>query len=120
MEVNGVAALVTGGASGLGAAAVALLSAHGAKVEVLDLDEERGSKVAADAGGNFFRMDVTDEGSVIRALAAAENAHGPARVVVNCAGMPRTARPIRWRHSAVQSTSIWSAPSTFSARPQRG
>lgn len=87
MDVNGMAAVVTGGASGLGAATAALLGARGALVAVLDLDGERGGRVAVEAGGRFFRADVTDDASVADALAGAEAAHGPARVVVNCAGI---------------------------------
>ncbi|CUA89071.1 NADP-dependent 3-hydroxy acid dehydrogenase YdfG [Chelatococcus sambhunathii] len=81
------AAVVTGGASGLGEATGRMLAAAGVKVAILDLNEERGRAVAAEIGGLFVRTDVADEASVDGALAAAKAAHGPARIVVNCAGI---------------------------------
>ena len=83
MEITGTSALVAGGASGLGAATTRELAAAGARVTVADLDEERGSAVAAESGGAFVRCDVTDEASVQAAVEAA----GPARVAVSCAGI---------------------------------
>jgi NAD(P)-dependent dehydrogenase (short-subunit alcohol dehydrogenase family) len=94
MRIEGVAALVTGGASGLGAATVAALAAKGAKVAVLDLDEARGAQVAKAAGGIFARCDVADEASATAAIAAAQTAHGVARVLVNCAGIGTAARVV--------------------------
>ncbi len=84
-------ALVTGGASGLGEACVRMLRAAGAPVTVLDL-AERGETVAAETGARFARTDVTDEASVNAALAAAGAAHGPARIVVCCAGIAPAAK----------------------------
>ncbi|MCK8784702.1 SDR family NAD(P)-dependent oxidoreductase [Roseomonas sp. NAR14] len=87
MHLDGIAAVVTGGASGLGAAAAAMLARGGARVAILDLDAARGTARAAALGGRFVATDVTDEASVAAALAEAESAHGTARVLVNCAGI---------------------------------
>ncbi len=92
---SGVAAVVTGGASGLGAATTRALAAGGVKVAVLDLNAERGAAVAAEVGGVFCECDVTSDESAAAALAAARTAHGQERVLVNCAGIAigkRTAR----------------------------
>ena len=93
MDINGAAALVTGGASGLGAATARLLAAHGARVVVLDLDEQRGTAVAGEIDGLFARADVRDEVQVIAAVDAAVSL-GPLRVLVNCAGISIPARTI--------------------------
>lgn len=86
MHVEGIAAIVTGGASGLGAATVGRLARKGARVVVADLQEEAGRRVAEDAGGTFVRCDVTDSDHVRTAVAAAGEL-GPVRVLVNCAGI---------------------------------
>ena len=86
MDIKGAAALVTGGASGLGEATARLLAEHGARVAVLDLDEERGRRVAGEIGGLFARADVRDEAEVIAAVDAAAGL-GPLRALVNCAGV---------------------------------
>ncbi len=83
----GLAAIVTGGASGLGEATAAMLAEAGAKVAILDLNAERGEAVAARIGGRFVACDVTSDPSVAQALAAARAAHGPERILVNCAGV---------------------------------
>jgi NAD(P)-dependent dehydrogenase (short-subunit alcohol dehydrogenase family) len=87
MDIQGVAAIVTGGASGLGEATARRLAAGGARVAILDRDEARGARVAAELGGAFARCDVAAEDSVEAALAAAAAAHGEARIAVNCAGV---------------------------------
>ncbi|WP_327754593.1 SDR family NAD(P)-dependent oxidoreductase (plasmid) [Sphingobium sp. SJ10-10] len=87
MNIEGLAAIVTGGASGLGAATARALAARGARVTLFDLNEEEGVKLAADIGGLFQRVNVTDEDSVNAGLDAAEAAHGTARIAVNCAGV---------------------------------
>ena len=87
MELNGTAAIVSGGASGLGEATARVLAQAGALVLVADLNEERGKQVAAQIGGQFARTDVTDEASVQAAVAAAGELGAPLRVVVNCAGI---------------------------------
>lgn len=87
MDVNGSAAVVTGGASGLGAATAERLARAGARVTLFDLNEDAGRARAASIGGGFQKVDVTDEDSVERGLAAAAEAHGAARILVNCAGI---------------------------------
>ena len=81
------AAVVTGGASGLGEASARALAEAGAKVAVFDRDSERGQQVAEAIGGAFFDVDVADAESVAAGLAAARAAHGQERVTVNCAGI---------------------------------
>jgi NAD(P)-dependent dehydrogenase (short-subunit alcohol dehydrogenase family) len=87
MDVKGLAAIVTGGASGLGAATAELLAKDGAKVTLFDMNEEAGKAHAAKIGGRFAKVNVTDAASVGEALEAAEKANGTARVLVNCAGI---------------------------------
>lgn len=87
MEINGLAAIVTGGASGLGGATAARLAQAGAKVTIFDLNEEAGAAHAAAIGARFAKVNVTDEEDVTAALDAAEQAHGVARILVNCAGI---------------------------------
>lgn len=94
MDVNGHAAFVTGGASGLGAAAARLLAAKGAKITIADLNEDLGTQVAKELGGVFAPCDVTDESAVQAALDAGKDAHGPARILVNCAGIGGAARVV--------------------------
>ena len=93
MEVEGVSAVVTGGASGLGAATVRALAAGGAAVVVLDVDDEHGAAVAAEVGGTYARADVTDEHQVRAAVETADSL-GPLRVLVNCAGIGAAMRTI--------------------------
>lgn len=93
-----VSAVVTGGASGLGAATAAELAKAGVRVGILDLDEARGREVANQSGGTFARCDVTNDDSVRSALAALRAAHGQERILVNCAGIAigkRTVRRVR-------------------------
>ena len=80
-------AVVTGGASGLGAATARALAEKGAKVALLDLNAELGEALAAEIGGVFVRCDVTTDDSVDAAFAAARKAHGQERILVNCAGI---------------------------------
>jgi NAD(P)-dependent dehydrogenase (short-subunit alcohol dehydrogenase family) len=87
MELSGTAAIISGGASGLGEAAARALAAAGSTVLVADLNEERGKAVAAETGGEFVKTDVADETSVAAAVAAAAGRGVPLRVVVNCAGI---------------------------------
>ena len=87
MELSGTAAIISGGASGLGEAAARALAAAGSAVLVADLNEERGKAVAAETGGEFVKTDVADETSVAAAVATAAGRGIPLRVVVNCAGI---------------------------------
>ena len=89
-----IAAIVTGGASGLGEATARKLTAEGAKVALLDLQRERGEKVAAEIGGLFCETDVTNEQSVDAAFVAARAAHGVERVLVCCAGIGPARRTV--------------------------
>ncbi|WP_423141865.1 SDR family NAD(P)-dependent oxidoreductase [Parablastomonas sp. CN1-191] len=82
-----IAAVVTGGASGLGEATARALAAKGAKVGIFDLQEDKGRAVAAEIGGVFCKVDVTSDDSVDAGFAAARAAHGQERVLVNCAGI---------------------------------
>ena len=86
MDLNGVAAVVTGGASGLGEATARALAAQGAKVALFDLNAEKGESVAAEIGGVFCAVNVTSDESVDAGFAKARAAHGQERVLVNCAG----------------------------------
>ncbi|AWN45938.1 3-hydroxyacyl-CoA dehydrogenase [Methylobacterium terrae] len=92
MNVNGVAAIVTGGGSGLGAATGRALAAAGARVALLDLNEGAAAEVAAEIGGLALACDVGDAGSAEAAVARAAAAHGPARILVNCAGVATAGR----------------------------
>ena len=94
MDITGVAAIVTGGASGLGGATAARLAKAGAKVTILDLNEELGVAYAKEIGGQFIRLDVTDEIAVETAVAQAEAVNGKARILVNCAGIGTPAKVI--------------------------
>jgi NAD(P)-dependent dehydrogenase (short-subunit alcohol dehydrogenase family) len=94
MELNAAAAIVSGGASGLGEAAARGLAAAGCAVLVADLNEEQGTAVAAAAGGRFVRTDVSDESSVQAAVDAAGTLGPPLRVAVSCAGIGWAARTV--------------------------
>ena len=94
MKIDGPAALVTGGASGLGEATARELARLGAKVAVLDRNIERARQVAADIGGSAHACDITDTASVEAALDAAAAAHGPARILMNVAGIGSAKRVV--------------------------
>src|SRR3546814_20753901 len=83
---SAVSAVVTGGASGLGAATARALAAKGVKVAIFDLQEEKGVAVANEIAGVFCECHVTDDASVDAAFAKAREAHGQERILVNCAG----------------------------------
>ncbi|MBP7243506.1 SDR family NAD(P)-dependent oxidoreductase [Amaricoccus sp.] len=89
-----IAAVVTGGGSGLGAATARTLARRGVKVGLLDLDGAAAERVAAETGGLALPADVTDPASVAAALAKAAAAHGPARLLVACAGIATGARTV--------------------------
>ena len=86
MDITGASAVVTGGASGIGAACARQLAARGAKVVVADLNEDLGGKVAAEIGGAFVKVDVTSTDDLKAAVDKAEEL-GPVRVLVNSAGI---------------------------------
>jgi NAD(P)-dependent dehydrogenase (short-subunit alcohol dehydrogenase family) len=87
MNIQGQAALVTGGASGLGAATARELARLGARVAVLDRNAEGAAVVAAEIGGIGIECDITSTDSVLAALDAARAVHGPARLLMNVAGI---------------------------------
>jgi NAD(P)-dependent dehydrogenase (short-subunit alcohol dehydrogenase family) len=82
-----VAAVVTGGASGLGAATARRLAGHGVRVALFDLNAELGDTLAGEIGGVFCRVDVTSEAKVDAAFAQARERHGQERILINCAGI---------------------------------
>ena len=87
MEIKGQAAIVTGGASGLGAATARALAAAGAKVAIADVNEKAAAEVADSIKGVAVACDVADSASGEAAVKKAAAAHGPARILVNCAGV---------------------------------
>ena len=94
MNIDGVAALVTGGGSGLGEATARRLAAAGAKVTCLDINEDGAKRVGADIGGQGIKCDVTDADSAVAAIAEAAANHGTARIVINCAGVGTPAKAV--------------------------
>jgi NAD(P)-dependent dehydrogenase (short-subunit alcohol dehydrogenase family) len=98
MNISGQAALVTGAGSGLGEAVARALAARGARVALLDINEAGAQRVAADIGADralALRCDITDTASVTAALDAATAAHGPARVLMNIAGIGTAKRIVQ-------------------------
>ncbi|OYU33153.1 SDR family NAD(P)-dependent oxidoreductase, partial [Novosphingobium sp. PASSN1] len=88
MEVSAnTPAVVTGGASGLGAATARALAAKGAKVAIFDMNAEKGEALAAELGGVFCLVNVTSDADVDAGFAKARAAHGQERILVNCAGI---------------------------------
>jgi NAD(P)-dependent dehydrogenase (short-subunit alcohol dehydrogenase family) len=102
---SAVSAVVTGGASGLGAATARALAAKGVRVALFDLDRGRGESVAADIGGLFCEVDVTSDESVAAGFTAARAAHGQERILVNCAGIAPAARTLS--RSGPHSTALF-------------
>jgi len=93
MQLNSsVAAVVTGGASGLGEATVRKLAEHGVKVAIFDMNEEKGERVAKEVGGVFCKVNVTSEEEVDAGFAKARAAHGQERILVCCAGTGNAAK----------------------------
>ncbi|HSV37226.1 MAG TPA: SDR family NAD(P)-dependent oxidoreductase [Nocardioidaceae bacterium] len=86
MDITGASAVVTGGASGIGAACARGLAAKGAKVVIADLQEDKGQALAEEIGGAFVKVDVTNTEQIIAAVDKAESL-GPMRVLVNSAGI---------------------------------
>lgn len=95
MQLNEtISAIVTGGASGLGAATAHALASKGVKVAIFDLNEEAGTKLAAEIGGVFVSVDVSNPQSVTNGMAAARAKHGVERILVNCAGIAPAAKTV--------------------------
>lgn len=92
MNLSHVSSIVTGGASGLGAATARALAAAGSKVAVLDINFSLAQTVAKEIGGLAIECNVLDEASVNSALASAKQKHGHTRILVNCAGIGTSAR----------------------------
>lgn len=94
MPLSNTAAVVTGGASGLGEATARHFAAQGAMVTLFDRDAARGETVAAEIGGHFVQTDVTDEASVQAAIAFAKEKMGRITAAVNCAGIADAAKTV--------------------------
>jgi len=94
MNLAGAAAIVTGGGSGLGRATAEGFAAKGARVAVLDRNAQAAEEVAKTIGGLAAPCDVADAASAEAAIAKAEAAHGPARVLINCAGVGAAKRVV--------------------------
>ena len=94
MQIEGLSAVVTGGASGLGAASARRLADAGARVTLFDLNEALGEAAAQKIGGRFVRVDVVDEDSVTAGFEAAEEFSGTQRILVNCAGIGPPAKVV--------------------------
>ena len=94
MDINGVGAIVTGGASGLGGATAARLAKAGAKVTIFDLNAEMGEAHAKAIGALFVPVNVTDEAAIEQAIEQAEALNGKARILANCAGIGPPAKVI--------------------------
>ena len=87
MDLEGQAAIVTGGASGMGAATARALASAGVSVALMDREPKALAQVAAEVGGLALPCDVTSADEAAQAVAAAREQHGPARVLINCAGI---------------------------------
>src|SRR6476619_1721218 len=93
MELNGTSSVVTGGASGIGAATARQLAARGSKVVIADLNADVGNALAKEIGGLFVQVDVTNTEQIIEAVDAASEL-GPLRAAVNSAGIGSASRTI--------------------------
>jgi len=100
LDLTATSSIVTGGASGLGEASARQLAARGAKVVILDLQDEKGKAVAESIGGTYVRADVAEPDQVIAAVQAAE-ALGPLRTLVAAAGVGWATRTV---HTTSSST----------------
>ena len=91
---SATAAIVTGGASGLGLATARALAAQGARVAIFDLNAQAGEAAAREIGGLFARVDIASDESVAQGFAQARAAHGQERILVNCAGIVTAAKTV--------------------------
>ena len=105
MQLDQVKAIITGGASGLGHAVAQHLVAHGGRVALFDVNDEKGHAAAKELGeaARFFKTDVTSEDGVVANAGAAREAMGGLNVVMNCAGIPGRNRGCAWRLQASQA-----------------
>jgi NAD(P)-dependent dehydrogenase (short-subunit alcohol dehydrogenase family) len=87
LKLNGLAAIVTGGGSGLGAETARMLASSGMKVAIFDINAENAEAMAKETGGIGIQCDVADPAGAAAAIATARERHGPARILVNCAGI---------------------------------
>jgi NAD(P)-dependent dehydrogenase (short-subunit alcohol dehydrogenase family) len=94
MQIKDSAAIVTGGASGLGHASARALAAAGAKVAIFDLNEDAGAKIAEEIGGVFVKVNITSEDDVVSGFEAARAAHGQERILVHCAQTSRGGKTV--------------------------
>jgi len=94
MKAQGTAAIITGGGSGLGAATAKRLAEAGAKVALVDINLEQAEKIAAEIGGIAIACDVSEAAAAESAVAKAADAHGEARILVNCAGIAPASRVV--------------------------
>ncbi|MEE4205123.1 MAG: SDR family oxidoreductase [Erythrobacter sp.] len=97
---QGMAAVVTGGASGLGKASATALAQAGLKVAIFDINDEAGEEHAASIGGTFHHVDIMDEASVEEGFAAARAANGQERVTVHCAMASKRGKTLGWDKEA--------------------
>lgn len=94
MKIEHSAALVSGGASGMGEAVVRHLTRLGARVSILDRDASRAEQIARETGSLAIECDVTNESSLINAILSAQKSHGIARICINCAGIVQAKRMV--------------------------
>ncbi len=94
MDIKGLAAVITGGGSGMGAETARYLGKAGAKVAVLDINKANAETVAKEIGGIALECDVSSDASARAAMEAAKKAHGPVRILMNCAGVAPAARVV--------------------------
>ena len=94
MDISGKSAIVTGGASGLGAATARALAEAGAKVAIFDMNGDAAEEMAKEIGGTAVTVNVSDDASVEAAFAKARDAQGPARILINCAGIGPAAKTV--------------------------
>ncbi len=101
MRIDGnMAAVVTGGASGLGRASAEALAQAGVKVAIFDVNEEKGEEVARAIGGLFCKVDITSEESAVAGFAKARNTHGQERICVHCAMTSRRGKTLAYDKDA--------------------
>ncbi len=117
MKLDGnISAVVTGGASGLGRASAYALASQGIKVAIFDLNEEVGRAVAADIGGSFHSVDVTDEANAEAGYAAARAANGQERILVHCAQISKRGKTVAWDKKAARYKRLSTEDYEFSAK----